>query len=204
MDTKAFSYLTLTQQSRAEFKDRGSQFLAYAFPVEQKEEFKKQLKKIVQEHPKASHHCYAYCIGFAPHIESKSTDDKEPSGTAGKPILNQLLSKQLTNAAIVVVRYFGGTLLGTAGLANAYKNAASLALQVAYITEKQKKELLLIECEYADVNAILNCLKKYDCTIVEQDLGLFCTIKTRVPLIDLTAVQQRINEIKLDKSDHSF
>src|SRR5438270_8046542 len=104
-------YHTIEKPSLAEYKDRGSRFIAYAFPIERAEDFKKRLKEIKDEHPKASHHCFAWRIGTDGN-QFRSSDDGEPSGTAGKPILGQIDSRQLTDAAIVVVRYFGGTLLG--------------------------------------------------------------------------------------------
>jgi uncharacterized YigZ family protein len=119
-------YYTIEKESVAEFKDRGSRFLAYAFPVQNTDDFKKRLKALKEEHPKAAHHCFAYRIGNDNNV-FRSGDDGEPSGSAGKPILGQIDSKGLTNTAIVVVRYFGGTLLGVPGLINAYKMVSSLA-----------------------------------------------------------------------------
>src|SRR5881392_830785 len=128
-------YNTIAQSSTAEFKDRGSKFIAYAFPLDTVDEFKKQLQLLKKEHPKAVHHCFAYRIGTDGN-NFRSSDDGEPSGTAGKPILGQMDSKDLTNTAIVVVRYFGGTLLGIPGLINAYKTSASFALQLNPIIKK--------------------------------------------------------------------
>ena len=122
-------YQTIAQPSFAEFKDRGSRFLAYAYPIKLVEEFKEKLQLLKKEHPKAVHHCFAYRIGLDNNI-FRVSDDGEPSGTAGKPILGQIDSKQLTNVLIIVVRYFGGTLLGVPGLINAYKSAAAMALQL--------------------------------------------------------------------------
>ena len=101
-------YYTIEKASVAEFKDRGSKFIAYAFPIITVDDFKKQLQQLKKEHPKAAHHCFAYRIGTDGN-SFRSNDDGEPSGSAGKPILGQLDSKQITNAAVVVVRYFGGT-----------------------------------------------------------------------------------------------
>src|SRR3954466_8194860 len=127
-------YNTITQPSTAEFKDRGSKFIAYAFALETTDDFKKQLQLLKKEHPKAVHHCFAYRIGTDGN-NFRSSDDGEPSGTAGRPILGQIDSKMLTNAAVIVVRYFGGTLLGVPGLINAYKMATSLVLQVTPIVQ---------------------------------------------------------------------
>src|SRR3954466_2613415 len=122
-------YHTIEQSAFAEFKDRGSRFLAYAFPMQTSDDFKKQLQVLKKEHPKAVHHCFAYRIGLDGN-NFRVSDDGEPSGSAGRPILGQIDSKNITNAAVIVVRYFGGTLLGVPGLINAYKMATSLVLQV--------------------------------------------------------------------------
>ncbi|HEU4633284.1 MAG TPA: YigZ family protein, partial [Flavisolibacter sp.] len=121
-------YNTIEKPSSAEFKDRGSRFLAYAFPIQSVDDFKKRLKNLKEEHPKAAHHCFAYRTGTDGNT-FRAGDDGEPSGSAGKPILGQIDSKELTNIGVVVVRYFGGTLLGVPGLINAYKTVTSLALQ---------------------------------------------------------------------------
>src|SRR5207247_6484819 len=119
-------FYTIEKDGYAELKDRGSKFLAYAFPINKTEDFKKRLKKLKDEHPKAVHHCFAYRLGIDGN-NFRSSDDGEPSGTAGRPIMGQIDHKQLTNLAVVVVRYFGGTLLGIPGLINAYKTAAAMA-----------------------------------------------------------------------------
>ena len=123
------TYYTIEKPSMAEFKDRGSKFIAYAFPIADAGEFKEKLAALKKEHPKAVHHCFAYRLGLD-GTNFRVSDDGEPSGTAGRPILGQIDSKQLTNVLIIVVRYFGGTLLGVPGLINAYKTAAALALEL--------------------------------------------------------------------------
>src|SRR6476661_5988346 len=135
------TYHTIEKPSVAEYKDRGSRFLAYAYPITSVDAFKKQLKLIKEEHPKAAHYCFAYRIGTEGTI-FRSSDDGEPSGSAGKPILGQIDSKGLVDTAVIVVRYFGGTLLGVPGLINAYKTATSFALQTTPIQRKP------IEIEY--------------------------------------------------------
>ena len=117
------SYLTIDKASVAEFKDRGSKFIAYAFPILTADDFKKYMQQLKKEHHKAEHHCFAYRIGTDGN-NFRVGDDGEPAGSAGRPILGQIDSKEVTNIAIIVVRYFGGTLLGVAGLINAYKSAA--------------------------------------------------------------------------------
>ena len=131
----ALSFLTLGQESSAEYSDRGSRFIGYAFPVLDEEAFKERLKELKKEHPKAVHHCFAYRIGLDGN-RFRASDDGEPSGSAGRPILGQIDSRKLINTAVVVVRYFGGTLLGVPGLINAYKTAATFALQVGPSVER--------------------------------------------------------------------
>lgn len=173
-------YLTIEKESWAEFKDRGSRFLAYAFPVLSADDFKKRLKEIKVEHPKAAHHCFAYRIG-ADGNNFRSSDDGEPSGSAGRPILGQIDSKQLSNIAVVVVRYFGGTLLGVPGLINAYKTAASFALQLNPIIKKPVLINYRLQFDYTILNDVMRIIKKNDCVILRQELQLFCMIEASIP-----------------------
>src|SRR5260370_208152 len=128
-------YNTIEKPSVAEFKDRGSKFIAYAFPIADASQFKENLVAIKKEHPKATHHCFAYRIGLNGD-NVRIRDEGEASGSAGRTILGQIDSKQVTNVLIIVVRYFGGTLLGVPGLIHAYKTAAALALQVTPVVRK--------------------------------------------------------------------
>jgi uncharacterized YigZ family protein len=173
-------YTTIAHESVAEFKDRGSRFLAYAFPIQAIDEFKIRIKALKEEHPKAVHFCFAYRLGTDGNL-FRAGDDGEPSGSAGRPILGQLDSKQVTNAAVVVVRYFGGTLLGVPGLINAYKSAASFALQTVPLLQKQIEDFYLLEFDYNRMNYIMQVLKQCQCTIYEQELQLFCRIKAGIP-----------------------
>ncbi|MFN8252079.1 MAG: YigZ family protein [Ferruginibacter sp.] len=173
-------YFTVTQPSTAEFKDRGSKFIAYAFPVETADDFKQRLQELKKEHPKAVHHCFAYRIGTDGN-NFRSSDDGEPSGSAGKPILGQIDSKQLTNTAVIVVRYWGGTLLGVPGLINAYKSATVLALQVTPIVQKQVETKYDIEFDYTRMNDVMMILKQYNCSVFSQEMQLFCIIHAGIP-----------------------
>ncbi len=173
-------YFTITQPSVAEFKDRGSKFIAYAFPIETADDFKVRLQELKKEHPKAVHHCFAYRIGTDGN-NFRSSDDGEPSGTAGKPILGQIDSKQLTNTAVIVVRYWGGTLLGVPGLINAYKSATVLALQVTPVVQKQVEVKYDIEFDYTRMNDVMMVLKQYNCTVFSQEMQLFCIIHAGIP-----------------------
>ncbi|MFT3680897.1 MAG: YigZ family protein [Ferruginibacter sp.] len=187
-------YHTIEREGTAEFKDRGSKFIAYTFPVETAEEFKNRLQEIKKEHPKAVHHCFAYRIGTDGN-NFRSSDDGEPAGSAGKPILGQIDSKQLINVAVIVVRYWGGTLLGVPGLINAYKTTASLALQMIPVVQKQVEEKYSIEFDYTQVNDIMMVLKQYNCTIIKQEMQLFCNITTGIPKNRLQEVLYKLGNL---------
>ena len=188
-------YNTITQPSTAEFKDRGSKFIAFAFPIETTDDFKLRLQELKKEHPKAVHHCFAYRIGTDGN-NFRSSDDGEPSGTAGKPILGQIDSKQITNAAVIVVRYFGGTLLGVPGLINAYKSSAALALQVTPVVQKQVEIKYSIEFDYTRMNDVMMVLKQCSCKIISQEIQLFCTITAGIPRNRLDEVLYKLNDLQ--------
>ncbi len=188
-------YLTIDKPSNAEFKDRGSKFIAFAFPIETADDFKKQLQLLKKEHPKAVHYCFAYRIGTDGN-NFRSSDDGEPSGTAGKPILGQIDSKGITNAVVIVVRYWGGTLLGVPGLVNAYKTATSLALQVTPIIQKQVEVNYSIEFDYTQMNEVMIVLKQFNCTIISNEMQLFCIIKTGIPKNRLDEVLYRLKDLQ--------
>jgi len=182
-----FFYQTITQIATAEFKDRGSKFIAYSFPITNKEDFKKQLNKLKKEHNKAVHFCFAYRLGLDGN-DFRVSDDGEPNGSAGKPILNQINSKQLTNLAVIVVRYFGGTLLGVPGLINAYKTVTALALQVVPIIQKPIEIMYELHFDYTLMNEIMQLIKQYNCSVYKQEIQLFCVMKIGVS-------KQRIDEV---------
>src|SRR5579872_6230859 len=142
--TEQETYYTIGKSAMAEFSDRGSKFIAYACPVSNVEEFKLRLGEIKKEHPRATHHCFAYRIGLDGNTH-RASDAGEPSGTAGRPILGQIDSRELVNVLVVVVRYFGGTLLGVPGLINAYKSAAALALQITPIVQKPIEAAFVVQ-----------------------------------------------------------
>ncbi|MBI2729807.1 MAG: YigZ family protein [Sphingobacteriales bacterium] len=194
MEEKDFFY-TVDKEAAAEFKDRGSKFIAYAFAITKVEDFKKRLDELKKEHPKAVHHCFAYRIGLDGNT-FRVSDDGEPSGSAGRPILGQIDSKQLTNTAIIVVRYFGGTLLGVPGLINAYKTSSALALQITPIVQKQVEVHYQLEFDYTRMNEVMMILKQCNCRITEQQLQLFCVMKIAVPKQSLELTVQRLNKIQ--------
>src|SRR5678816_469941 len=164
--TNDTTYLTIEKPAVAEYKDRGSKFIAYASPLISVAGFKERLTIIKKEHPKATHHCFAYRLGLDGN-NFRVSDDGEPSGSAGRPILGQLDSKQLTNVLIVVVRYFGGTLLGVPGLINAYKTAASLVLQLTPIMKKPVIVNYGLQFDYTLVNDVMKIVKRFDCAVIK-------------------------------------
>lgn len=177
----SFTYQTIEETAQSEFRDRGSRFLAYAYPMNSREAFKEQLAILKKEHPKAVHHCFAYRLGSTGDL-FRSSDDGEPSGTAGKPILGQIDSRQLTNILVVVVRYFGGTLLGVPGLINAYKTVTAQALDKLKIIEKPVLVNYQLEFDYTIMNEVMRVVKQFHCQMREQELQLFCRMAIEVPL----------------------
>lgn len=173
-------YHTIDKPAVAEYKDRGSRFLAYAFPIQTVEDFKKRLRELKEEHPKAVHHCFAYRLGTDGN-NFRAGDDGEPAGSAGKPILNQIDSKGLTNTAVVVVRYFGGTLLGVPGLINAYKTTTSLALQLTPIVQKPILEIYNLHFSYDGMNEVMTVVKRFNCVVFKNEMQLFCHLVIGVP-----------------------
>ena len=191
--TENESYYTIEKEAQAEFTDRGSRFIAYAFPVSSPEAFKLKLKELKEAHPKANHHCFAYRMGTE-GLVFRVSDDGEPSGTAGRPILGQIDSRKVVNTAIVVVRYFGGTLLGVPGLINAYKTVAALVLQVTPVVQKQLQINYRIDLPYNRLNDVLQVLKQTQSTVLSQELQLFCFIECGIPKNRLTEVKYRLEQ----------
>jgi uncharacterized YigZ family protein len=187
-------FQTISQPSSAEFKDRGSRFIAYAFPIETADDFKQHLQDLKKEHPKAVHHCFAYRLGLDGN-NFRVSDDGEPSGSAGRPILGQIDSKQLTNVLVVVVRYFGGTLLGVPGLINAYKTSATLALQTTPVVQKPVEVPYELQFDYTRMNDIMTLVKQCNCTIIGNETQLFCLLTIRIPKARLEEVLYRLNEM---------
>lgn len=188
------SFFTIEKATVAEFKDRGSRFLAYAYPITTVEDFKKYMDALRKEHAKAAHHCFAYRIGVDGN-NFRSSDAGEPNGTAGKPILGQIDSKQITNVALIVVRYFGGSLLGVPGLINAYKTVAALALQLTPVAEKVIEVKYNIHCNYGQINDVMTIAKQYNCTVLGQEMGLFCSIDLGIPTTRLELALHQLQDL---------
>lgn len=180
------TYRTLELPIQAEFKDKGSRFLVFAYPVQTVEQVRKHVDDLRQEHHKARHWCYAYRLGVDGN-QFRANDDGEPSGSAGRPILGQIDSFELTDVLVVVVRYFGGTLLGVPGLIHAYKTSTQMALENAQIIERNIEKTVRIRCEYPYLNEAIRIAKNHQVEIIEQDLQLDCRLMVRIPLANAEA-----------------
>jgi len=173
------SYLTIAQPCEGLFKDKGSKFLAYAYPVETEDEIKEHIQNLKKEHYSARHHCYAWRLG-ADKTHFRANDDGEPSSTAGKPILGQIQRLDLTNILIVVVRYFGGTLLGVSGLINAYRTAAADVLDQAEIVEQLVEVPFWVEFDYLNMNSVMKVFKDENLPQKKTDFDLRCKIRSSI------------------------
>jgi uncharacterized YigZ family protein len=169
------SYKSIKEQSEGYFKDRGSKFFSFAYPVETEEEIKEILDLLRKEHHSARHHCYAWRLGRK-DISYRANDDGEPSSTAGKPILGQLQSFDVTNVLVVVIRYFGGTLLGTSGLINAYKSAAASALENAEIITLTIDTVFRLTYSYNEMNEVMRILKQENMNIIDTRFEDICRL----------------------------
>ena len=196
------TYKTIAKPAEGSYSEKRSKFLAYAFPVQNEQEVKQRLAEIQKKHWDARHHCYAYILG--PNKDAyRLNDNGEPSGTAGRPIYGQLLSKDLTNTLVIVVRYFGGIKLGVSGLQNAYKVAAREALDAAVIEERTVQEQYRVTFEYVKMNDIMQILKDPEVQVLDRQSYMQCiyTISVRqrdadritgalrkVPMTEVTAL----------------
>ena len=188
-------YYTIEQPAVAEFKERGSRFLAYCYPVASIDICKIHIAALKKEHPKAVHYCIAYRIGMDGNT-FRVSDDGEPAGSAGRPILGQIDSKQLTNVLVVVVRYFGGTLLGVPGLINAYKTATALALQLIPRVQKAVEIKYELNFNYHQMNEVMMIVKQYNCNVTEQVAQLFVQLKMDIPKHRLEEVLNKLGELR--------
>ena len=193
--TDVNKYTTITAPGTGDFRDRGSKFLAYSYPVTTPQDIKDRLQALKKEHPKAVHHCYAWRLG-TDGTQHRANDDGEPSGSAGKPILGQIDSLGLTNVLVVVVRYFGGTLLGVPGLINAYKTVTTQSLESVPKTEKWIERIVEVNFDYPNMGEVLYLLKQSEATIYKQDLQLFCIIIAGIPKMHSDAYVQKLSEIR--------
>jgi uncharacterized YigZ family protein len=188
------TYKTIETASEGIFRDKGSKFIGYVYPIKSELEVKNLIAKLKVEHAKARHFCWA--IRLTPDRSVfKLNDDGEPSGTAGRPILNTLLSVDVTNILVVVVRYFGGTLLGVPGLINAYKNATIEALKENNIVTKTVNELYQVNFDYLAMNQVMRIVKDEQLDIITQEFDTNCLIKFEVRKANLNQVLGKLEKV---------
>lgn len=195
------TYRTIASPATGLFRDRGSKFIAYAYPFRGEGELKELIAALKSEHPKARHHCWAYRLTPDRSV-FRVNDDGEPSGTAGRPILNTLLSHDLTNILVVVVRYFGGTLLGVPGLINAYKMATQDALANATVVARTVNDVYRISFGYPQMNEVMRVVKEEDLPVLRQDFEQSCTLEFEVQQSRVNAVVGRLE--KLDETKITY
>lgn len=176
----SFSYLTLSKPILdVSFKEKGSKFIGYAYPVQDEEEAKKKIQALWEKYPDATHICYAYRLGLnGEHY--RANDDGEPSGTAGLPIYNQIVSKNITNVLVASVRFFGGTKLGVSGLIKAYKLSAQLTLEEAELVERHLTEKIQFTFQYEDQGSVMRLLDKFQAEIIQTEFTETCKVVVRV------------------------
>lgn len=189
------TYKTISAASEGIFRDRGSKFIGYAYPILTEEAVKDILAGLRAEHAKARHFCWAYRLSPDRSI-FRIQDDGEPSGTAGRPILNSMFSADITNVLIVVVRYFGGTLLGVPGLINAYKTAAVEAIQAADVIEKTVNDIYDIQFDYLLMNDVMRLIKEERLNILSQEFDNSCSIKIEIRKSSLNTILGKIEKIE--------
>lgn len=192
------TYKTIKKPSEGTFRDKGSKFIAYSFPFKDEEDLKETLASVKSEHPKARHWCYAYRLS-PDRMVFRVNDDGEPSGSAGRPILNTLLSNELTNILVIVVRYFGGTLLGIPGLINAYKNATQEAIDAAEIIEKTQEDVYKVDFDYLQMNEVMRIIKEGNLEIHKQDFDNRCSITLSIRKLEVNQVVHQLENIENTK-----
>ena len=188
------SYKSIAKQSKGVYKELGSKFLSFAYPVSSEEEIKTIISEIKKEYFDARHHCYAYRLGSAGELW-RANDDGEPSFSAGRPILGQLLSNELSDVLIVVVRYFGGTKLGVSGLIRAYKSAASDAIVNSEIVEKIVTVPLEVSFAYTNMEHVMKLVKNKGADIKRQDFGVDCSILLHIRKGELEGLLKSLSDL---------
>lgn len=189
------SYKTIVSLSKGLYKEKGSKFLSFAMPASTPEEVKEILNNYRKEYYDARHVCYAYMLGHD-RINFRANDDGEPSGTAGRPILGQINSRGLTNVLIIVVRYFGGILLGTGGLVTAYKEAAADALDQAEITERTIETSLCLQFDYILMNEVMRIIKDTNARVCNQKFENECIIDISIPRNEADIIKLKLLKIE--------
>lgn len=192
------TYRTITKPAEGIFRDRGSKFIAYAYPMREEAALKDLLNEVKALHPKARHHCWAFRLSPDRSV-FRINDDGEPSGSAGRPILNTLLSQDVTNVAVIVVRYFGGTLLGVPGLINAYKTATKEALDHAEIVERTVNDVYSLTFDYLAMNDVMRIVKEEDLQILRQEFDNECILEFELRQNQVTRVVGKFEKLEGSK-----
>jgi uncharacterized YigZ family protein len=187
-------YTTIENPVDGMFKDKGSKFIAYAYPLSNELVFKEILQEVKLLHPKARHHCWAYRLTNDRQV-FKLSDDGEPAGSAGRPILNTLLSANLTHVAVIVVRYFGGTLLGVPGLINAYKEATKEALSAAHLIQKTVNDQFVLVFGYLQLNDMMRIVKDLQLEVLDQQFDNTCRMEISCRQAQTPQLIQRLQQL---------
>lgn len=190
------TFLTISSEAKGAYREKGSRFMAFAYPVGSEEDIKSRIESLRKEYFDARHHCYAYRLGPKGELY-RANDDREPSGSAGKPILGQLIAHDLTNVLVVVVRYFGGTLLGVGGLIQAYKQAAADALANAEVVTEELTETCVLNFGYPEMPKVFNILNLLNLTPCAKEFGEGCTIKLEAPKNKIEELKEHCRKIQL-------
>ncbi|WEK69461.1 MAG: YigZ family protein [Candidatus Chryseobacterium colombiense] len=176
-------------------KEKGSKFIGFAYPVNNENELKDALEKVRTEHPKATHHCYAFRIGLNGE-NYRANDDGEPSGSAGLPIYNQLLANEITNVLVISVRYYGGTKLGVSGLVKAYKESAKITLEEANIITKELETEIEIQFQFNQQNTIFTLLSKFDAKVLSFDTQENCILTASLKIAQKENISDKLSEMQ--------
>lgn len=188
-------YRTVKATAEGLYKEKGSRFIAFIYPVMTEEEIKEILAEVKTKYYDARHHCYAYCLG-ANRERFRANDDGEPSSTAGKPILGQIVSNDLSNVLIVVIRYFGGIKLGVSGLIQAYKDAAADAILHAEIVERTVDEIIRIRFTYVVMNDVMKILKEEAPEILSRNFEMECEMTLSIRQKDMPGLKERLSKVE--------
>lgn len=188
------TFKTIVSSAEGSYKEKGSKFLSFAFPVKNVDEINQILARYRKQYYDARHICYAYMLGSAKN-EWRANDDGEPSGTAGRPILGQINSFELTNVLVIVVRYFGGILLGTGGLITAYKEASIDALEQANIVEQTIDEVFTVEFDYLLMNEVMRVIKEINPLVLDQSFDNMCAMKLSIRQSDAEKLKSKLEKI---------
>lgn len=193
----SYSYKTIkTPAENILLKEKGSKFIGFAFQINNETELKESLEKVKNEHPKATHHCYAFRLGILGE-NYRANDDGEPNGSAGLPIYNQLLANEVTNILVIVVRYYGGTKLGVSGLVRAYKECSKLTLEATEIITKELETGVEIEFEFEKQNQIFTLLNKFDGKILDFLADERCKIIAKIQSRHQGNISDQLSEMQI-------